>query len=416
MHLSVTQRLSLIGDIKSVCGADGLATQDVEALSLKYNVSCQTVRNHHKSMQQMEPLLCERIPASKRIRETLQHPVLQRLVDVLRTHTAAGNPLTTRALWVTANAMACNLGADRLSYSQIQSWCKRNDVRVVRCHGEAASADKEAAALFVRAFPDIISGYTPDLIFNADETAVFYRQFSKMVRSINGEPVQGHKQMKDRFTLLVCANMTGTVRIPLCVVSSAKELDDPSDIATRVLKTASGWMTAESFSQWLQVIFIPMVKAYMHGNDFRDKRVLLLVDNCRAHSPPTKNKPSCLPAIRGLRVVFLPPRTSAVLQPMDQGIISSLKRHYRSSLEEEYARHITSHHPISFDEFASHIDIRYAARLLDFCWRSKMSFETLRNGWRKVSAQHSISDVDAVDNEDAELPEDEEEEGQSEQE
>jgi hypothetical protein len=46
------------------------------------------------------------------------------------------------------------------------------------------------------------------------------------------------------------------------------------------------------------------------------KKILLLADNCPAH--PVLEK-----------LVFLPANTTSMLQPMDQGVIRSLKCHYR---------------------------------------------------------------------------------------
>lgn len=53
------------------------------------------------------------------------------------------------------------------------------------------------------------------------------------------------------------------------------------------------------------------------------KKVLLLVDNCPAH-PNVANL--------SIKLVFLPPNTTSVLQPMDQGVIRSLKSKFRTSL------------------------------------------------------------------------------------
>ncbi|XP_064483031.1 jerky protein homolog-like [Ornithodoros turicata] len=51
-----------------------------------------------------------------------------------------------------------------------------------------------------------------------------------------------------------------------------------------------------------------------------EKSVIMFIDNCTVHN---------LPAIR---LDFLPPNTTSVLQPMDQGIIKHLKVLYRSRL------------------------------------------------------------------------------------
>jgi hypothetical protein len=47
----------------------------------------------------------------------------------------------------------------------------------------------------------------------------------------------------------------------------------------------------------------------------------MIVDNCPAH-PHVKG-------LKSMKLVFLPPNTTSVTQPMDQGVIRNLKLHYR---------------------------------------------------------------------------------------
>ena len=51
------------------------------------------------------------------------------------------------------------------------------------------------------------------------------------------------------------------------------------------------------------------------------RKIVLIIDNCTAH-PSISN-------LTNIHLVFLPPNTTSVLQPMDQGDIRSLKAHYR---------------------------------------------------------------------------------------
>jgi hypothetical protein len=55
------------------------------------------------------------------------------------------------------------------------------------------------------------------------------------------------------------------------------------------------------------------------------RKILLLIDNCSAH----KNVPR---HVENIKVVFLPPNCTSILQPLDQGIIHATKVHYRSRL------------------------------------------------------------------------------------
>ena len=54
------------------------------------------------------------------------------------------------------------------------------------------------------------------------------------------------------------------------------------------------------------------------------RKVALIIDNCPAH-PIIEN-------LSHVKLVFLPPNTISVNQPMDQGVIRCFKAHYRKRL------------------------------------------------------------------------------------
>jgi hypothetical protein len=56
------------------------------------------------------------------------------------------------------------------------------------------------------------------------------------------------------------------------------------------------------------------------------RQILLLVDNCSAHPPTSADR------LTSIKLSFLPPNATAVIQPCDQGIIRNLKGHYRSQV------------------------------------------------------------------------------------
>ena len=62
------------------------------------------------------------------------------------------------------------------------------------------------------------------------------------------------------------------------------------------------------------------------------RKVLLFIDNCPAH-------PS-LPGLNAVTVHFLPPNTTAVPQPMGQGVIQCFKSCYRTFLLEKIVNYM----------------------------------------------------------------------------
>ncbi len=58
------------------------------------------------------------------------------------------------------------------------------------------------------------------------------------------------------------------------------------------------------------------------------RKVALIVDNCPAH-PTISN-------LKAINLVFLPPNTTCKTQPMDQGVIRSIKAFYRGATVRKY--------------------------------------------------------------------------------
>ena len=68
------------------------------------------------------------------------------------------------------------------------------------------------------------------------------------------------------------------------------------------------------------------------------RKVALIIDNCPAH-PIIEN-------LSHVKLVFLPPNTTSVSQPMDQGVIRCLKVHYRKRLVKLILRSLDSNKPL----------------------------------------------------------------------
>jgi hypothetical protein len=79
---------------------------------------------------------------------------------------------------------------------------------------------------------------------------------------------------------------------------------------------SKAWVTGTIFQDWFCSEFVPAVKAYLLKNNLALK-CLLLLDNVPGHSQCVGD---LFPEIK---VVFLPPNTTSLLQPMDQTVIVS---------------------------------------------------------------------------------------------
>lgn len=197
---------------------------------------------------------------------------------------------------------------------------------------------------------ELLEGYKPCDIFNVDETALFYKCMPDKTLTFKNEKCNGGKHSKERLTLLLAVNMTGTDKLkPLIIGKSKKPRCFAGVKSFPVDYTANkkAWMTSELFAEWLLRIDKQM--------KIQKRKILLFIDNCPAHN--------IIPTCQAVKVKFLPPNTTSKSQPLDQGIIKTFKTLYRK----EIVRKIISDMD---DEKSTVIEILQAMRIVDKTWRN----------------------------------------------
>lgn len=66
--------------------------------------------------------------------------------------------------------------------------------------------------------PNNLQVYTQDNICNADETEIFYKMLPEKTMEFKDVNCHGGNTKKERITGMVCANMSGTVKLPPLVI------------------------------------------------------------------------------------------------------------------------------------------------------------------------------------------------------
>ena len=85
--------------------------------------------------------------------------------------------------------------------------------------GEEGSVSEEMLHDWTsRQLPDLLEKFSPDDIFNADETGLFWKCLPDKYFSLQGARCSGGKRSKDRIIVLVCANMSGSEKLHLLVI------------------------------------------------------------------------------------------------------------------------------------------------------------------------------------------------------
>ncbi|XP_043575633.1 tigger transposable element-derived protein 1-like [Chiloscyllium plagiosum] len=267
---------------------------------------------------------------------------------------------------------------------------RRTGIHSVIRHGEAASSDKMAAEDFVKEFNKFVKdeGYVSHQVFNCDETGLFWKKMPKRTYITQEEKaLPDHKPMKDRLTLLLCANASGDCKIkPLLAYHS----ENPHAFKrNNVLKAklpemwranSKAWVTQMIFKECLTEVFAPAVKEYLETNNLPLK-CLLVMDNAPAHPPNLEEDLDI--EYDFIKVKFLPPNTTPLIQPMDQNVIANFKKLYMKAL---FARcfQVTNDTDLTLDQYwKDHFNILHCISLIDKAW-NEVSFCTLQSAWRNL--------------------------------
>ncbi|ELU05436.1 hypothetical protein CAPTEDRAFT_46694, partial [Capitella teleta] len=234
-------------------------------------------------------------------------------------------PLSGPILCAKASKLAADLGHEKFEASNgwLSRFKDRHQIVFRVISGESANVNQESVDTWHSNLQaEILMNHSPENIFNADETGLFFQALPSKSLVIKGDSCSGGKESKNRLTVLVCANMTGTTKLPLLVIGkSAKPrcFKNVKSLPCEYKANKSAWMTSELFLQWLQSV---------NARFRREKRhIAMIVDNAPCHPRPSFS-------LSNVTLYFLPPNTTSITQPMDQGVIRCIKERYRRGVIE----------------------------------------------------------------------------------
>ena len=214
--------------------------------------------------------------------------------------------------------------------SWLDGFRERRGLETMKLHGESAQVNKNDPRLLrqLEELYDIIRNRDKDNIYNMDETALVLRAFPRSTLKLKCEvkkTTRGPKMIKDRVSLIVCANATGSHKIPCTMISKAAE---PACIRGKkwpipYLVQRNACMDRPNCWQWFNRVFFPAVRKRT------SKLVLHLIDNAPGHFTAFE---------RGtVKVALFPPNCTSWKQPCDLGIIDALKNVEKHSYLADFA-------------------------------------------------------------------------------
>lgn len=272
---------------------------------------------------------------------------------------------------------AIKLGIQNFSASNgwLEGFKRRHDISFKKAAGESKSVDQGVCNQWTEDLPNLLTEYHPNDVYNADETALFFKCLPDKTFTFKGQECHGGKQSKERLTLLQCTNMTGTDKLPLLIIGKSKRPRCFKGVKTLPVDYESNtkaWMTRVIFKEWLKKL-----NKKMKNNG---RKIILFIDNCSAHTD--------LPALTNVKVIFLPANTTSKLQPLDQGIIHSFKRFYR--------REVVNHVLTCLDKNISpEINVLLAMKFARKAWYT-ISDTTINNCFKKAGFRSVSECQDAI--------------------
>lgn len=145
----------------------------------------------------------------------------------------------------------------------------------------------------------------------------------------------------------------------------------------------NAWMTHWLFRDWFFKHFVPKVTEYLKSANLT-LRATLVLDICSAHGSSDELKT----ADGGFTTVFLPPNTTAVLQPLDQNVIQMVKANYRQTMLKEILGR-----PGEFSDNVKRINIKEAIFWVAEAWE-KVPAESIAKSWKLLFTEPAFDDED----------------------
>ncbi|PXF48613.1 Tigger transposable element-derived protein 4 [Gracilariopsis chorda] len=224
-----------------------------------------------------------------------------------------------------SDAEKCSIKSFQASLNWSKAFIKRTDLR--SSDVKYLSVPREGQLNAVRELKVHLSDYELDCIIAVDRVNFFYELLpNDMNVPAASDPgaSNANPNITKRVTMLLAANTTGTLKVPVTVVCNEKAPQCFQERSSPLpyLWHQCGWVSQTHFRAWFYSIFLPVVRKYT------TKRVALILDK-EWHSPDIADN-------RG-QVTIIAVSTSltnAAQKAMSGSVMSMLRRNYRYALAE----------------------------------------------------------------------------------
>ena len=177
---------------------------------------------------------------------------------------------------------------------------------------------------------------------------------------------------------MAAASATGE-KLPVLVIGKSVKprcFKHVKSLPSRYRAQPKSWMSSFLFDEWVKELDKKFEK--------ENRKIVLIVDNCPARP--------IVDELKAMELVFLPPNTTSKTQPMDQGVIRSLKAKYCRKIIKRLIR------AVDMKKKLPQTSVLDAMQLLQSAWSEVLEL-TIKNYFRKSgisekSAEQAINEED----------------------
>jgi len=329
--IDLETQLKVIKDYKSGKSVMVIARQS----GMSHSTIATILKNKNKVTEAAKGSASFKATRLTKIREGPISCMEKLLMTWIEDQTQNGIPLSTMTITTKAKSLFVMLkekaGPDyNVEFTASSGWFQRfkNRFSLHKMSSESASADVKAAEEFLENLDNLIveENYLPEQIFNMDETSLIWKWmpertfFHKEAKS-----VPGFKAFKDRITVLLGGNVAGYKLKPFVIWHSenpkAFKHINKHTLPVYYRSNKKSWMTQLLFQDALLNCYASEMEKYCLENNIPFK-ILLILDSAPGRPPFIGDLHP------NIKLVFLPPHTTSLIQPMDQGVKETFKAYY----------------------------------------------------------------------------------------
>ena len=165
----------------------------------------------------------------------------------------------------------------------LDRWKARHGIRSIQISGEIRSSDAQAAEAFLPELQRVVEteSLVPEQIFNCDETGLYWRMTPNRTLASRGDSTasQGHKQAKERVTVLLTCNWAGTHKPRPLVIGKSRSPRCFHHINLDALPiyyshSKAAWMTASILEMWFHQQFVPDARGHLRRQGVEERGIL----------------------------------------------------------------------------------------------------------------------------------------------